>query len=667
MLSLRKSYITSGLDVSDMTDVPRLLRGVLEESLILEPSQQSLDSFLPKVGQIITDLMKILKMKQAEFQRVTEARKSSSTMLSVPETFPDSLSTPSSSHSAPSIKISPINNSQASSENLQSSSPNKSMLFSPSPKDPLARLQNNHALMRRASKRFSAYQTSKIISMNRTGTSSPVSGYTLPTTDEDTLTKSPNGNDPQPALPSSPLQEEVIKNIRESELDKTLSHSLIEEDDSSRTSQASRTTTVYHLPGGKGRIYLKIGNKVKKADLKLPTTLASIKVLFTQKFDYSPNGEIYPAIYIQETSSDVSYEMENVEDIQAGCILSLQQPDLATVICQHLDNKFGLMRDEISKIEKLTVGKPIDKEDKVDAEENSKQASIINDTVVVSLKREINELKSELIRARQQQAKTKDQLTDNVGSLLTWVQELQAISLSPTGLINNPYMDHCRTKVSSECELLVSRIDNLQDLIEVLKVDITKRRSRPSEKQVLQIQKELGSTKGNLESLTKYMVKERNNWNNRWQSELTAVLEEQEFFKEQETIVQLLGEDLGSADETFDLIVKCCEELAKNANILKGPRLPVVDPSVSMHDVKNMVLQEVESLNPDHGQRVDAILKAEKVRDMERKMLNKTAFEQELGDFVGNSKLKSNGGVDEVERQRKLKDEENLKSQFGGI
>ena len=99
----------------------------------------------------------------------------------------------------------------------------------------------------------------------------------------------------------------------------------------------------------------------------------------------------------------------------------------------------------------------------------------------------------------------------------------------------------------------------------------------------------------------------------------------------------------------------------------KYPNLPVVDPSVSMKDVKSLVLQEVENLNPDHEQRVEAIMKAEKIRKIERKMNNKTAFEQELGDFVGNEKLKDSGGIDEVERQRKKKDEENLKNQFKNV
>ncbi|KAH3681999.1 hypothetical protein WICPIJ_007035, partial [Wickerhamomyces pijperi] len=167
---------------------------------------------------------------------------------------------------------------------------------------------------------------------------------------------------------------------------------------------------------------------------------------------------------------------------------------------------------------------------------------------------------------------------------LEMVSDFKNVSLSPEGVISNPYMEHCKAKVSTECEDLVTRIDDLQDIIEALKLDISKRGSKPSPKQVQHVQKEIQTTKSNLASLLQYMSVERKNWNTRWQSELTAVLEEQEFFKEQETIIHLLEEDLSSADDTYALIVKCVEELEKNPKLMRGGSvaLPPPDPSVSI-------------------------------------------------------------------------------------
>ncbi|GMF06312.1 unnamed protein product [Ambrosiozyma monospora] len=227
-------------------------------------------------------------------------------------------------------------------------------------------------------------------------------------------------------------------------------------------------------------------------------------------------------------------------------------------------------------------------------------------------------------------------------------------------------MEACKTKVSNDCENLVTRIDDIQDAIEALKLDLSKRGARPSPKQITMVGKEKEIAKTNLQKLNNYMASERKNWNAKWQTQLTAILEEQEFFKEQETIIGLLEEDLNSAEDTYDLIVKCVEEMEKsNPGIKSSLSLPVPDPTMSTADVRNALLEEVAMLKPDHESRVEAIAKAEKLREKEKVLLNTDEFQEELGDFVGHDKLKKSGGVEELERMRQLKDQENLKSSFG--
>ncbi|GME93491.1 unnamed protein product [Ambrosiozyma monospora] len=137
--ALKKSYTNQGLDVSDVKDIPLMLRGVLEESLVLEPSQKTLDLFLPKVGQIVSELMRILKEKQAEAQKLEQKKEQPSRV-------------PSSSNS----------HSTATGDAAHNTPPPAAL------KDPIAKLQSNQSLARRGSKRFSAYQTSKILSMHNT-------------------------------------------------------------------------------------------------------------------------------------------------------------------------------------------------------------------------------------------------------------------------------------------------------------------------------------------------------------------------------------------------------------------------------------------------------------------------------------------------------------------
>lgn len=81
--STKKLYISAGVDVTDIKDAPFLLRGILENSLVLEPSPETLEQFLPKIGEIVNEMMKTLKTKQAECQRLIEARRAASSSSSL--------------------------------------------------------------------------------------------------------------------------------------------------------------------------------------------------------------------------------------------------------------------------------------------------------------------------------------------------------------------------------------------------------------------------------------------------------------------------------------------------------------------------------------------------------------------------------------------------------
>ncbi|ODV85298.1 hypothetical protein CANARDRAFT_7939 [[Candida] arabinofermentans NRRL YB-2248] len=650
--ALRKSYVAEGVEISDVKDIPNLLRQILEESLVLEPSQETLDLFLPKVGHIVAELMKTLKEKQLEYQAIQDARKGSERERSVS----GPAATPNSSTDV-SPRISSVKRDSATT-------------------DSISRLQNNNSLRRRASKRFSAYQTSKILSMNAASSPIPMDAGQFSIHNK---------------TPGSPLQQEVSNNIKQSEIVQQLSSPKFEATTMNTTSkkplppidQGNSFLDDVTVPTSSNKnqlstVFLKLGNKVKKVEIKLPTSVANLRVLFTQKFGFSPSGSTSPPIYIQEGNNGIAYELEDVNEIKPNDILSLYEPDIASIVVKHMESQIDLLKDEMAKMEQSLITR-IDKISTIprimsrSPSELGKLNEVAKEVAPASITSvaasDIEDLKFELSKARQAQTSAKQKVTSSINEVVSLIQQFQSIGLSPTGVISNPYMEHCKSKVSGDCENLVTKIDDLQDVIETLKLDISKRGSKPTQKQILFVQKELGSTKSSLVNLTKYMTTERKNWNARWQSELTAVLEEQEFFKEQETIIQLLEEDLSSADETYTLIVKCCEEMEKNPKAAKpsGPNLPIPDPSISTTDMRDALLSEVRMLKPDHDGRVEAIMKAEKIREKEKELLSADVFEEELGQFVGNEKLKKSGGIDEIERKRQMQNEANLKGQFGAI
>ena len=78
-------------------------------------------------------------------------------------------------------------------------------------------------------------------------------------------------------------------------------------------------------PDGPITIFMQVGREVKKARMEPGqlTSLNSLRVLFVDKFAYNPGQGNFPAIYIRDPSSGVQYELEELEEVKSGCLLSL--------------------------------------------------------------------------------------------------------------------------------------------------------------------------------------------------------------------------------------------------------------------------------------------------------------------------------------------------------
>jgi hypothetical protein len=66
-----RAFNAIGVDTNDLGNVPELLRGILEETLSQEASQSSLDNFLPRIRDIIINLLHGLKKKQQRLRQRT--------------------------------------------------------------------------------------------------------------------------------------------------------------------------------------------------------------------------------------------------------------------------------------------------------------------------------------------------------------------------------------------------------------------------------------------------------------------------------------------------------------------------------------------------------------------------------------------------------------------
>ena len=216
----------------------------------------------------------------------------------------------------------------------------------------LAALKKSDVLERRASKRFSTYNISKMTGAPR-DRSGPGSGHpnrrslvaggggTLTAKELAVLTEADEEAETPPAIPpTSPRRQRSLSRTRGPPQGEP-----VEErppvpplplpqptvpQPPTRTPGESLSTTpapepVRMVSGALQSItvFLQVGQEVKKAMMEPGLTIPSLRMLFVDKFAYNPGQEDFPAIYIRDPSSGVQYELEDTDEVTDRCLLSL--------------------------------------------------------------------------------------------------------------------------------------------------------------------------------------------------------------------------------------------------------------------------------------------------------------------------------------------------------
>jgi len=203
----------------------------------------------------------------------------------------------------------------------------------------LAALKQSEALERRASKRFSTYNITKMTGSRIGGagnrksmiaSSSPLTPGELAV-----LTEAEEG--PGPVTPRKrersarkvhqpPIQEQD-EEASSSSLAVPVTEFMKEEsaasDTQSETQPHISPTPQPPAPNQPFNVFMQVGREVKKATVEPGLTMAMLRVLFMDKFSYSPGMDSFPAIYIRDGLSGIQYELEDMDEIKGGCLLSL--------------------------------------------------------------------------------------------------------------------------------------------------------------------------------------------------------------------------------------------------------------------------------------------------------------------------------------------------------
>lgn len=229
----------------------------------------------------------------------------------------------------------------------------------------LAALKKSDVLERRASKRFSTYNITKMTgSRERSGNRRSMAAGPLLTPGDLAVLTEVDEPDVQrtgstrssrmiartpspiaemevaPPVPPLPPLTEPARPQRAHTLPKadnlTDEPTIFEE-----TSELTSSTTV--------SVFLQVGREVKKVTIEPGLSFSSLRMLFVDKFSYNPGLENFPAIYIRDPSSGVQYELEDIEEVKEKCLLSLNIEPLDQ-IKQHIDTQISTLSNDLKEL-----------------------------------------------------------------------------------------------------------------------------------------------------------------------------------------------------------------------------------------------------------------------------------------------------------------------------
>ena len=460
-------------------------------------------------------------------------------------------------------------------------------------------------------------------------------------------------------------------------------------------------------PGKELTLFLQYKSKIKKfvlPDGLSDLSIARLQLAFIEKFAWNThsNGNDLPEIYIQDPVSGVRHELEDLSDVKDRSVLVLNV-EVLDEVKKHIDEGLGGLRRMVEGVRAVVDGQQSTIQRVADKQQESAKdiarlattpvppatRSVSAETPRSSVTRsstssvgtsqqlsEIRSLRRDLAVVRQTYSTFVSDISASMSEVRTKASSVKTVALdtaipSLDYSTGRAYVNMGKKTLAEESEKIVNRVDDLQDLVEDLRKDVVARGVRPLPRQLETVSKDISIATAELKKMQEYLKREEPVWTKIWEKELELVCTDRDLLTMQGELAADLEDDLEKATQTFALVEQATKQ--QNLGPSQGPAVQLRSTSRGMgsigadHDVdpmkaKDGVLGEVRALQPNHETRLEAIERAEKLRQKELEERRDGEFKKELGNFVEEGKLKKSGGVEEAERLRKAKDERNRRT-----
>ncbi|WDK09937.1 actin interacting protein 3 [Colletotrichum graminicola] len=440
-------------------------------------------------------------------------------------------------------------------------------------------------------------------------------------------------------------------------------------------------------------LFLQYKSKVKKFVLPegySELSIGRLQLAFIEKFSWNThaNGADLPEIYIQDPVSGVRHELEDLSDIKDRTVLVLNVEPLDEVK-RHIDEGIGQLKKIVQDVKQNMddQGLAIQRVSERQQEAAAEMARLASAPPVVSAPAdgsrsvggrklvaghitEIQSLRRDLAVMRQAYSNFQSEIQGSMSAIRAKASNVKTAVVKASipsieGETGHAYVHKGREQLNADSDRLVAKVDDLQDLVEDLRKDVVHRGVRPLPRQLETVAMDITKLSKELKKVEDYMKEEKPIWTKIWEKELEDVCKGRDELRLMEDLMIDLQDDLEKASETFALVEQATKEQLKDngttasagtaRNFSKG--LNNLGNSSDPNAAKDGVLGEVRALQPNHENRLEAIERAEKLRQKELEGRKGNELQRELSSFVEEGKLKKSGGFEEVERARKAKDD----------
>ncbi|KAG4305333.1 hypothetical protein PORY_001503 [Pneumocystis oryctolagi] len=714
------AFLSERIDISDLISIPEDLRVILESTLSEEASPETLERYLPRIRSIIINLLQGLKRKQAEYrsraerayttpykQKLESIQHFSSHAISSPsdgsiqqkeQSLKSSIqdvhypgSAEMTSTSSRNISSSFLTAHQTAEKSVPYDTVSSSPFSSPHPIVP--------TLAASSSDLSSPYPPS---SANESTTSThqwPKDRAFVPLQHDDVFEKSSSRQSScaisRPSIDHiSPLQNvsqtftrdkksDVLKGILEkntrnrnfSQNNQSLSVSVHNDPYTESTSihnsqvfftpELSQNNIHYKSEPTTFTLFLQYGSQVKKIIHHKDITMDNLRALFIEKFKLEENNDS-PLFYIQDIQTKILYELEDTKDIVDHSLISLRT--------QVEDIPKKVLEDELSSLTKefQSLKTSIEGQKEMITEITSRPSTCLSkSTMEFFPKQENNILKTRencscIIKSIRDELKIlRSVCTEFISMKMhvldvdTKIKEIRNVTFKNSEN-SRSFIELGKKKLEAETQSLVTKIENLSDLVGSLRIDVINKKARPSPQQLNNVREEEAQIQKDMISLINHLESLSPCWRQLWETELQNVVEEQEFLAHQENFIEDLKSDINSTMEIFGNIVTYSEYQEKGI-----PRSSHSITTNNSTDSLSTLNSEIQNIKSDQDTKKKFVEKEGKKDTHYTFYIDK--FKNELNEFITETKFKKTGCMEDIERFRKEKDDDHLKEIYSLI